>query len=89
MKISECRNLCPKIEEQFEAIGITNFKQLEELGWEEVALRFNEYYPGLINLNLVAAVIGAIYDQDWRKIYPQLKKQAKLFLTDIKKAHHK
>ncbi len=85
MKISECRNLGPKTQEQFEAIGIHSFEQLEELGWEEVCLRFNEYYPGLINLNLVTAVIGAIHDQDWRKVDPHIKKQAKQLILDLKK----
>ena len=85
MKISQCRNLGPKTEEQFEAMGVHNFEQLEAMGWEEVITIYSSYYPDLMNLNLVYAVIGAIYDQDWRNIDPQLKKQARQFIAKVKK----
>lgn len=82
--ISKARNLGPVSEVELESVGITSLEQMVEMGWENVCLRYVEMYPSRLNLNAFTSIIGAIYDQDWRKIDPDLKIQAKKLIQGQK-----
>lgn len=69
---------------ELESIGITSTQQIQSLGWEEVFLKYISFYPNRLNLNLLTALIGAEHDQDWRKIDPELKAQAKNYIKKLK-----
>lgn len=82
--LSMAKNLGSLTERELNSIGITDLEQMIELGWEEVCFMYSQAYPKRINLNAFAAIIGAIYSQDWRSIDPQMKARAKLLLAAFK-----
>lgn len=66
--IHQARNLGPVSTEVLARVGVVTLEQLIELGWEEVALRVMAEQPRFINLNMLRALIGAIYDVDFRNV---------------------
>ena len=83
--ISDGRNLGPITEAELGSIGLNSIEQIQALGWEEVCIRYCEAYPERLNLNAFTAIIGAIVDQDWRRIDPDLKSQARVLLRHLKR----
>lgn len=83
--IAEGKNLGPVTEAELGSIGINTIEQIRSLGWEEVCERYSEAYPERLNLNAFAAIIGAIEGQDWRKIDPQLKDQARKLIRRLRR----
>lgn len=83
-KVPKIKNMGPICTAELESIGITSTQQIQSLGWEEVFLKYISFYPNRLNLNLLTALIGAEYDQDWRKIDPELKAQAKNYIKKLK-----
>ena len=84
-KISEARNLGPKSESELNQMGINSLEQMIELGWKKVCLEYIYFYPDKINLNMITAIIGAIYNQDWRNVDPELKKEALEMIKAVRK----
>ena len=82
--ISDARNLGPVSASEMEAMGIYYLDQIIEMGWENFCIQYVELFPNRLNLNAFAAIIGAIEDQDWRKIDPQFKAQARSLIRQIK-----
>lgn len=84
--IRDCRNLGPKTEAELNSIGIRTLRDLKSLGWEEVCLRYVFAFPKRLNLTLVCAIIGAISDEDWRRVPPEVKARAKEFVEALRKS---
>lgn len=82
--IEKARNLGPVSAAEMQAMGIQYLDQIIEMGWEEFCIQYVELYPERLNLNAFTAIIGAIEDQDWRKIDPSLKSEAKKLLKQLK-----
>ena len=82
--IEQARNLGPKTAQEISSIGITTLEQLQEIGWENACIQIATAYPHRCNLNMFTAIIGAIENEDWRKISPSLKQQAKNLCNELK-----
>lgn len=67
------------------SLGVHYLDQIESLGWENFCVRYVEHFPHRLNLNAFTAIIGALEDQDWRKIDPDLKLRARQLIGRIKK----
>ena len=82
--IEKARNLGPVSASEMEALDIYYLDQIVEIGWEEFCVQYVELYPHRLNLNAFTAIIGAIENQDWRKVDPHLKNQARTLIRAIK-----
>ena len=82
--IAQARNLGPTSAAEMEAMDIYYLDQITEMGWEEFCIRYVELFPHRLNLNAFTAIIGAVEDQDWRKVDPHLKAEAKALMKRIK-----
>jgi hypothetical protein len=82
--IEDARNLGPSTGKELRELGIDSLGKLREIGWVEACMQMVSENPNRINLNLFTAIIGAIHEQDWRAIDPELKQQAKELLKTIK-----
>lgn len=82
--IEEARNLGPQSGKEFRTIGIDSLGKLKEMGWEQACIALAMEYPSRVNLNAFTSIIGAIYNQDWRFIDPELKDKAKELLKAMK-----
>lgn len=82
--ISKVRNLGPATEKELNAIGVMTFEQMIDMGWKEVCFHYVYHYPNRLNLNLVTAVIGALINQDWRDLEPDLKQEAREFIEALR-----
>ena len=69
---------------ELESIGIRTVGQMREYGWEEVCVRWAEAFPARINVNAFMSVIGAIDDVDWRRVDPELRRQATALARRLK-----
>lgn len=83
--IKDAKNLGPVSAAEMESMGVIYLDQIEEQGWEEFCVRYVELYPHRLNLNAFTAIIGAIEGQDWRRVDPGLKAEAKALIQRIKK----
>ena len=83
--IAKARNLGPTSAAEMDAMGIHFLDQIEKMGWEEFCTRYVELFPHRLNLNAFTAIIGALENQDWRRLDPDLKAQAKALIRNIKK----
>ncbi|MEM7647039.1 MAG: TfoX/Sxy family DNA transformation protein [Pseudomonadota bacterium] len=82
--ISDARNLGPTTAAEMQVMDIHCLEQIQEIGWEDFYIRYVELFPHRLNLNALTAILGAIEDQDWREVDPQLKAQAKSLIQKIK-----
>ena len=82
--LEKARNLGPVSAAELESIGIRTLDQMREYGWEEVCLHWAEAFPARINLNAFISVIGAIDDVDWRRVDPELRRQAAALARRLK-----
>lgn len=83
--IEEARNLGSATGQALREIGVTNLYELKKLGWEQVCLSLAMNNPNFINLNAFTAIIGAIRNEDWRAIDPDLKLEAQKLLNALKR----
>ncbi len=83
--IEKARNLGPTTASEMQALGVYYLDQIISQGWEEFCVQYAEMFPHRLNLNAFTAIIGAIEGEDWRKIDPELKRQAKKLIEQIKK----
>lgn len=83
--IAKARNLGSVSASEMESMHIYYLDQIEEMGWEEFCIRYTELFPHRLNLNAFTAIIGALEDQDWRQVDPQLKAEAKSLIRSIKR----
>ena len=86
--IEKARNLGPVSADEMEALGIRYLDQIVEIGWEDFCIQYVEMFPHRLNLNAFTAIIGAIEDQDWRRVDPDLKVQAKRLIQRIKSGNY-
>ena len=84
--LEKARNLGPVSAAELESIGIRTLAQMRQYGWEEVCVRWAEAFPARINLNAFISVIGAIDDVDWRRVDPELRRQAQSLARRLKAA---
>lgn len=82
--IEQARNLGPISAAEMQTMNISYLDQIVAMGWEEFLTRYVELYPHRLNLNAFTAVLGAIEDQDWRSLDPELKAQAKQLLQILR-----
>ena len=82
--IEKARNIGPVTAKELKSIGLSSLEKLKELGWKEACFQYGFHYPERLNLNAFCSVIGAIQEQDWRSISPELKEQAKQIINDLK-----
>ena len=81
--VSQCRNLGQISERELNSIGIDSLEEIKAQGWEQVCEKYIFFYPERLNLNMITSIIRAVYDQDWRKLNPNLKEQARKFLKSM------
>ena len=74
--LENARNIGPVSAAELDFIGIRTVAQMRDYGWEEVCVRWAEAFPSRIHVNAFLAVIGAIEDVDWRRVDPELRRQA-------------
>ena len=82
--VEEARNLGPITVAEFSTLGVVDLEQIKEVGWEDFCIKYVEFFPERLNLNAFYAIIGAIYDQDWREIDSDLKLQAQKLQKRLK-----
>ncbi len=83
--IEEARNIGMVTATELRSIGVETVEQLKNLGWEKVFLRLCESYPSRLNKNMLNGLIGAVEEQDWRKLDPDLKAEANLLLAQMRR----
>ena len=86
--IDKARNLGPVTASETEAMDIFYLDQIQAMGWEDFFIQYVELFPHRLNLNMLTSIIGAIEDQDWRKIDPALKSEAKSLIKRIKSGNY-
>jgi uncharacterized protein YdeI (YjbR/CyaY-like superfamily) len=82
--IEASKNLGITTGADFRTIEITTLEQLKRIGYERALSRICELYPHRLNLNFFYSVVGAVEDQDRKKLDPDLKAQAKDLLYQLK-----
>lgn len=82
--IEEAKNLGPVTGAEFRSVGISTVEQLKSLGWEKSISMWISHYPHRIHMMAVYAVIGAVFDQSFRELDPELKAEAKAFIKEFK-----
>lgn len=82
--IEASRNLGIATGADFRSVDISTLEQLKRIGYERALNKVCDLYPHRLNLNFFYAVIGAVEDQDWKKLDPDLKAQAKDLLIQLK-----
>jgi uncharacterized protein YdeI (YjbR/CyaY-like superfamily) len=83
--IEEARNIGVVTATELRSLGIETLEQLKSLGWEKVFLRLCESYPHRLNRNMLNSLIGAVEDQDWRKLDPDLKAEALQLIYQLRR----
>lgn len=86
--IENARNLGPVTASEMQTLGVNYLDQIEEMGWAEFCIKYVELFPHRLNLNAFSAIIGALEDQDWRKIDSNLKIEAKQLIKKIKTGNY-
>ena len=79
------RNIGPVSGTELRAIGLNTLEKLISVGWEEAFFKLCEVYPHRLNLNMLTGLIGAVEDQPWNKLDPDLKVQAKQYIRSIRR----
>jgi hypothetical protein len=82
--IELARNLGPVCGAELRSLGLNTVEQLKNIGWEKVFYRWVERYPNRINLNALVALMAAVTEQDWRKIDPDLKSEARQIINQLR-----
>ena len=83
--IEKALNIGPICSAELSSIGIDTVEKLQDLGWEEVFLRWIEAYPERINLNAATGLIGAEEEIDWRSVSPLKKAKARALVERLRK----
>lgn len=83
--IEVAKNIGPASGVELRSVGIDTVEKLQKMGWEEAFIKLCETHPHRLNLNMLTALIGAVEDQKWNQLEPQLKAEAKQFLRSIKR----
>ena len=83
--IEKALNIGPICSAELSSIGIDTVEKLQDLGWEEVFLRWIEAYPERINLNAATGLIGAEEEIDWRSVTPLKKAKARALVERLRK----
>lgn len=83
--IEKARNIGPVVGGELRSLGIDTVEKMKACGWEKVLQRVCELYPHRMNLNMAMAIAASCEDQDARKLDPDLKAEAKAFLSDLKR----
>ena len=71
-------NLGPKSTAALAAVGIKTLTQLKKIGWEIALTKLAKSSPEFLNLNMAAALIGAIDGKHWTKISASKRLKPKL-----------
>jgi uncharacterized protein YdeI (YjbR/CyaY-like superfamily) len=82
--IEEAKNVGITTGAELRSIGVETVEQLKAQGWEKIFYRLIESYPHRINLNMLTGLIGAVEDQHWQNIDPDLKAEAKAIIKELK-----
>lgn len=71
---------------ELRSVGIETLEQLQAMGWENAFSRMCELYPHRLNLNMLTSLIGAVENQHWQKIDPDLKAEARALLREMRES---
>ena len=77
-------NLGPKTSAELAGIGIRTLSQLKKVGWQKAMLKLVTSHPERLNLNMIAALIGACASKDWRKLTMHERHEARQFIKEHK-----
>ncbi len=77
-------NLGPVTLSELEAIGISTYGQLEELGWEEVARKWVESYPERLNVMAFVAIIATLEGIPWTRVTESDKAKARRLVNELR-----
>ena len=69
-RISELRNLGPRMEEALAAVGIDSGEALDDVGPEEAYRRLKRASPGSITVVALWAMEGALLELPWNGLPP-------------------
>lgn len=81
--VEEGRNLGPVLGGELRSVGIDTLEKLKDLGWEEAFNKLIESYPERASLNMACALIGAVNDQNWRKVDSHEKQHARSLIYEL------
>ncbi len=82
--IEEAKNLGPLTGAEFRTFGIDTVEKLKSLGWEKSYSMWVQHYPHRIHSIAAYAIIGAVNNQAYFKLDPELKAEAKNFVKELK-----
>lgn len=83
--IEEGRNVGPMTGTELRSVGVDTVEKFKQMGWERVFRMLVQHYPNRLNLNMATGLIALEQDQDWRKLDPDLKAEAKALILDMKR----
>ncbi|MGE0763377.1 MAG: YdeI/OmpD-associated family protein [Bdellovibrionales bacterium] len=84
--IEEARNIGPVVGAELRSIGIDTVEKLQAKGWEETFHQLCEVHPHRINANMVTGLIGAVENQDWRKVDAGMKAEGLALVREMKRS---
>ncbi len=74
-RLSDMRNLGPVTEERLVAVGTADPAELERVGAFEAFCRLRDAFSGWATLVLVYALEGALLDERWDRLSPQVRER--------------
>jgi len=74
-RISTLKNLGPKTEQMLNEVDIFTTSELFEIGSVQAFQRLAFRFPDQVSLNALYAIEGAITDNDWRSLEPEVKER--------------
>lgn len=85
LPLSRLINFGPVTLSEFEAMGLTTLKQLDELGWEEVCRKWVEHFPERLNVNAFIGLLATFEGISWTKISLNQRATARRLVNQIRK----
>lgn len=79
------RNIGPVTGGELRSIGVETVEKFKRLGWERTFRLMVQHYPHRLNLNMAVGLLALQEDQDWRKLDPDLKAEARALILDLKR----
>ena len=82
--LEDARNLGPTTAAELATVGIATLEHLRAIGWAEAFERWIVAYPERLNLNALTALIGAVEDEDWRRLPADRQTEARALVQELR-----
>ena len=87
LPLSKLVNFGPVTLKEFQAMGLTRFGQLEDLGWETVCRKWVEDFPERLNVNAFIGVIATLEGISWTKVTSSDRAKAKNLAAALRREY--